>query len=656
MLSLSGIGKSYGGQTLFAEAGLQLNRQDRIGLVGPNGAGKTTLFSIILGEASADRGKVVLERGVSVGYLPQENAPAGDETVLELATAIAPEYTRLRRILKAWEADHPTESLHPEEIHDDIHDRFNQLGGYRLEAKAKQILAGLSFRHRDFERPAREMSGGWIMRAHLARLLTQEPDLLLLDEPTNHLDLEALLWFQAYLQAYPGAVLVISHDREFLNQVVDSIVEIRQGRLIRYRGGYDDYLQQREAHEQQLLAAYKNQEREIARLMEFVNRFRAKNTKASQAQAKLKQIERMEKIAAPTSDEPAIDFQFPQPQRSGQRVIKLAGVDFAYGDNTVYRGLNFIAERGQRIVLVGPNGAGKSTLLKLLAEVLTPQAGERTLGHNVRAGYYSQYRVEMLKPERTVLEEALDTPQRVSEQFVRTLLGCFLFRGDDVFKRVSVLSGGEKSRLALVKLLLDPPNLLLMDEPTTHLDLSSIDALAYALDQFQGTLIFISHDVYFIRALANHVVHVNAGRLTPYPGGYQYYLDKMQAESERAALTAASRNVTRASVEQLTRTDLASGPLSRKEQKRLEAAQRQARSRQRQEQRARVDQLEAEIHELEIRQAALTREMEDPVTYERPGRLEEIARELHAIRERLPAVTASWEDAATALAASEANV
>ncbi len=656
MLSLSGIGKSYGGQTLFAEAGLQLNRQDRIGLVGPNGAGKTTLFSIILGEASADRGKVVLERGVSVGYLPQENAPAGDETVLELATAIAPEYTRLRRILKAWEADHPTESLHPEEIHDDIHDRFNQLGGYRLEAKAKQILAGLSFRHRDFERPAREMSGGWIMRAHLARLLTQEPDLLLLDEPTNHLDLEALLWFQAYLQAYPGAVLVISHDREFLNQVVDSIVEIRQGRLIRYRGGYDDYLQQREAHEQQLLAAYKNQEREIARLMEFVNRFRAKNTKASQAQAKLKQIERMEKIAAPTSDEPAIDFQFPQPQRSGQRVIKLAGVDFAYGDNTVYRGLNFIAERGQRIVLVGPNGAGKSTLLKLLAEVLTPQAGERTLGHNVRAGYYSQYRVEMLKPERTVLEEALDTPQRVSEQFVRTLLGCFLFRGDDVFKRVSVLSGGEKSRLALVKLLLDPPNLLLMDEPTTHLDLSSIDALAYALDQFQGTLIFISHDVYFIRALANHVVHVNAGRLTPYPGGYQYYLDKMQAESERAALTAASRNVTRASVEQLTRNDLASGPLSRKEQKRSEAAQRQARSRQRQEQRARVDQLEAEIHELETRQAALTREMEDPATYERPGRLEEIARELHAIRERLPAVTASWEDAAIALAASEANV
>src|SRR5262249_3644960 len=290
---------------------------------------------------------------------------------------------RLRRILKAWEANHPIEALHPEEVHDDVHDRFNELGGYRLEAKAKQILTGLSFREGDFDRPAREMSGGWVMRAHLARLLTQEPDLLLLDEPTNHLDLEALLWFQEYLKPYPGAILVISHDRELLNQIVGSIVEIRQSRLIRYRGGYDDYLQQREAHEQQLLAAFKHQEREIARLMEFVNRFRAKNTKATQAQSKLKQIDRMEKVEAPVADERKIDFQFPQPQRSGLRVVKLSGIQHAYGENVVYRGIDFQAERGQRVVLVGPNGAGKSTLLKILAAVLTPNAGERALGHNV---------------------------------------------------------------------------------------------------------------------------------------------------------------------------------------------------------------------------------------------------------------------------------
>src|SRR6184192_2946015 len=577
MLTLAGISKSYGERVLFADATLQVNRQDRIGLVGPNGAGKTTLFSIILGEESPDEGKTSCERGVTIGYLPQENCPVGDETVVELATAMTPEFTKLRRIIKAWEADHPVEALHSEDIHDDVHDRFNELGGYRLEAKARQILAGLSFREKDADCPAREMSGGWVMRAHLARLLTLEPDLLLLDEPTNHLDLEALLWFQDYLRNYPGAILVISHDREFLNQLVGSIVEIRFGKLVRYRGNYDGYLEQRDANEAQLLAAYKNQQREIGRLMEFVVRFRAKNTKATQAQAKLKQIERMEKIEAPVGDEKQISFSFPQPRRSGLKVITLKNIHHAYGDNVVYRGMNFQAERGQRIVLVGPNGAGKSTLLKLLAGILTAQSGARVLGHNVKAGYYSQNRVDTLRTELTVLDEALDTPQRLTEQFVRTLLGCFLFRGDDVFKKVDVLSGGEKSRLALVKLLLDPPNLLLMDEPTTHLDMSSIDALAFALDQFQGTLIFISHDVYFIRALANHVVHVNAGQLTHYPGGYQYYLDKSKAQSARAGLTAIGSGSNQKA--KYTNSAQAASGASRKDQKRLEAEERQGRSR-----------------------------------------------------------------------------
>ena len=655
MLTLSGITKAYGDRVLFADATLQVNRDDRIGLVGPNGAGKTTLFSIILNEESPDEGKIMLERGVSFGYLPQENAPAGDETVIELATAIKPEYVKLRRILKAWEADHPTEALHPEDVHDDVHDRFNELGGYRLEAKARQILAGLSFRQKDFDRPAREMSGGWVMRAHLARLLTQEPDLLLLDEPTNHLDLEALLWFQEYLRSYPGAILVISHDREFLNQLVGSIVEIRQSKLIRFRGNYDDYLDQREAHQEQLLAAFKHQEREIGRLMEFVNRFRAKNTKASQAQSKLKQIGRMEKIEAPVNDQPKLDFQFPQPQRSGHRVIKLEAIDHAYGDNVVYRGMSFQAERGQRVVLVGPNGAGKSTLLKILAGILTPQAGTRTLGHNVKAGYYSQYRVDMLNPAHTVLEEAFDTPQRITEQFVRTLLGCFLFRGDDVFKQVSVLSGGEKSRLALVKLLLDPPNLLLMDEPTTHLDMSSIDALAFALDQFAGTLIFISHDVYFIRALANHVVHVNAGRLTHFPGGYQYYLDKSKAQSARAGLTAAASMATsQPPHEARARLSLERSPAllggSRKDQKRFEAEQRQARSRECKAQRELVHQLEKQIQELEAQQAKLVAELEQQETYEKPGRAQQINRELVHVQEQLTELNPKWEQQATRLA------
>lgn len=648
MLTLSGISKAYGGRTLFADVSLQLNRADRIGLVGPNGAGKSTLFSIILGDLPPDDGKMSRERGVTVGYLPQETAAAGDETVIEVATAITPDFVKLRRIIKAWEADHPVEASHSGDIHDDAHDRFNELGGYRLEAKAKQILAGLSFRESDFDRPARELSGGWVMRAHLARLLVQEPDLLMLDEPTNHLDLEALLWFQDYLQNYPGAILVISHDREFLNRLVGGIVEIRQSKLVRYRGNYDDYLEQRAAYEDQQLAAYKNQQREIAQLMEFVNRFRAKASKAAQAQSKLKQVERMERIDAPTSDGRKVSFSFPQPQRSGHKVITLENIHQAYGDKVVYRGMDFLAERDQRIVLVGPNGAGKSTLLKILAGVVIPQSGTRTLGHNVKAGYYSQNRIEMLNADRTVFEEAADTPQRVTEQFIRTLLGCFLFQGDDVFKKVSVLSGGEKSRLALVKLLLDPPNLLLMDEPTTHLDMASIDALVYALDQFQGTLVFISHDVYFIRALANHVVHVNAGRLTPYPGGYQYYLDKTKAQSARAALTA---NGSGGPVSPPNPETVLNRPaVDRKEQRRLEAEQRQARSNQRKAQQQLVHRLEKEIQEMETRLKELTAELENPDTYQQAGRAMEINRELLHVQERLAELNPEWETAAGRLA------
>jgi ATP-binding cassette subfamily F protein 3 len=652
MLSISDISKAYAGRTLFADVTMQLNRADRVGLVGPNGAGKSTLFNIILGNESPDTGEITRERGMTLGYLPQETAPVADETVIELALSITPDFVQVRRIIHTWDAEHPAEATHPEAIHDNAHDRFNELDGYRLEAKAKKILAGLGFRETDFDRQARELSGGWVMRAHLGRLLVQEPDLLLLDEPTNHLDLEALLWFQDYLQNYPGAILVISHDREFLNRLVGNIVEIRQGKLIRYRGNYDDYLVQREAQEEQQLAAYKNQQREIGQLMDFVNRFRAKNTKAAQAQSKLKQIDRMEKIEAPEDDSRKIDFHFPQPMRSGHKVITLENIHQAYGEKVVYQGVDFKAERGQRIVLVGPNGAGKSTLLKILAEVVVPQTGVRTLGHNVKAGYYSQNRVEMLNPAHTVLEEALNTPQRVTEQFIRTLLGCFLFQGDDVFKRVSVLSGGEKSRLALVKLLLDPPNLLLMDEPTTHLDMASIDALAYALDQFEGTLVFISHDVYFIRALANHVVHVNAGQLTHYPGGYQYYLDKTNASSARAALTSTGKpnNAPHLGKLKSAVAQPAAGG-SRKEQKRLEAEQRQARSHGRKAQQELVHKLEKEITRLEARVVELTAQLESPESYQKPGVAAQVNRELVEAQTLLETLTPQWEKAAEKLAA-----
>jgi ATP-binding cassette subfamily F protein 3 len=647
MLVLTDVSKGFGGRTLFANVSLPVNREDRIGLVGPNGAGKSTLFSLILDHESPDAGKIERQRNLSIGHLPQESAPVGGETVLALAMAITPEMVFLREKLlgKPDDAGFPASELAADRL------RFDLLGGWELEAKAKKILRGLGFRERDFNRPAREMSGGWVMRAHLARLLVHEPDLLLLDEPTNHLDLETLLWFQDYLQTYPGAILIISHDRDFLNQLATSIVEIRQARLYRYRGNYDAFLEQREAIEEQLLAAWKNQQRDIARLQLFVDRFRAKNTKATQAQSKLKQIERMDKIAAPQSADATVDFEFPKPKRSGLKAITLVDARFAYGEQTIYDRLNFQAERGQRIVLVGPNGAGKSTLLKLCAGVIVPSAGHRQLGYHVKAGYYSQYRIETLHPQRTVLEEAFDTPQRLTETFIRSVLGCFLFCGDDVFKKVSVLSGGEKSRLALVKLLLDPPNLLLMDEPTTHLDLSSVDALLYALSQFDGTLVFISHDVYFIRSLANHVVQVENGRLVHYPGDYQYYLDKIAAQ--RAQEAAAQGAIPR------TAREPADSPprpgQERREQKRLAAEQRQARSRERKAREAIVHRLEKEIAALEARQAKLTAELENPATYQQSGRAVEINRALQEIVGQLPRLAADWEIAATRLTELESE-
>jgi ATP-binding cassette subfamily F protein 3 len=595
MLTISGMTKAFGARVLFEDASLQVNRGDRIGLVGPNGAGKSTLFSLVLGHDTPDAGNVTIERNASIGHLPQETAPVGDETVLELAMAIPPQAA--------------------------------EFIGHLLEPKAKKILSGLAFRERDFDRPLRAMSGGWIMRAHLARLLVQQPDLLLLDEPTNHLDLESLQWFQEYLRNYPGAILLISHDREFLNQLVGSVVEIRQGELQRYRGNYDAYLVQREAQAQQLLAAYKHQQKEIESLQRFADRFRAKASKASQAQAKLKQIERMDKIEAPVAETRSIKFHFPQPHRSGHRVITLKDIHHAYGETVVYRGMNFEAERGQRIVLVGPNGAGKSTLLKILAGVLPVQSGKRELGLNAKCGYYAQHRVEMLRADRTVLEEALDTPQRISEQSVRTVLGSFLFRGDNVFKPVGVLSGGEKSRLALVKLLLDPPNLLLMDEPTTHLDLPSLDALIHALEQYNGTFIFISHDVYFIRQLARHVLHVDAGQLTHYHGDYQYYLDKSAANAKPVVVPAKPP------------------PAKTPDRKRLEAEARQARS----QQRKAVEVLEKEIARLEQLQRELTAELEKPETYEKPGRAVAVNRELTHVTEYLARAVTEWEPAAARL-------
>jgi ATP-binding cassette subfamily F protein 3 len=648
MLTVSQLSKSFAGRALFDDVSLQVNRGDRIGLVGPNGAGKSTLFALLLGDVSPDKGTIAIEKNATTGFLPQETAVAGDETVLELALAVSPQLVQAQKVIKEHEAGHDHEREADDGAYHNALHVFDEHGGWELEPKAKRVLAGLAFRETDFDRPARALSGGWIMRAHLARLLVMEPDLLLLDEPTNHLDLESLQWFQEYLRTYAGAIVMISHDREFLNQLVGSIVEIAHSKLVRYRGDWDSYIEQKAAREEQQLAAYKNQQKEIASLQLFADRFRAKASKASQAQSKLKQIDRMKKIAAPVARGKTIKFHFPQPVRSGQRVITLKDVDHAYGDLVVYRGLQLHVERGQRTVLVGPNGAGKSTLLKLLSGVLPVQRGVRELGHNVRSGYFSQNRIDVLNPSHTVLDSARDMPNPVSEQTARTVLGSFLFRGDEVFKTVAVLSGGEKSRLALVRLLLDPPNLLLMDEPTTHLDVGSIDALIGALKQYHGTLIFISHDIHFIRAIATSVLHVTASparmrsRLTFYPGDYDYYLDKSKATSARAGLVETDRRAVRLMTSDNAAQTLG-GSRKQKAQKRLEAEARNAIAKARREKEKQVHELEMKIAALEQQQKDLAAALEDPAAYAPGGQATAINRDLSALCHDLARLTTEWE-------------
>ncbi len=535
MLTIRNLKKSVGGRTLFEDAAMQVNYGERVALVGPNGAGKSTLFSLILKKDEPDSGTIERDIWTMVGYLPQEAEAVGDESVLDVATGKANRLPALEKRLHELEQAGDVESAEYHETHAE-HDALNNP---KVDAKAKKMLAGLGYRETDFNRPAREMSGGWIMRAHLARLLVMEPDLLLLDEPTNHLDLLSLLWLQNYLKTYSGAIILISHDRQFMDEVVETVHEISEQKILSYQGNYTAFLEQREANYHRQLAAYKNQQKEIQSLQEFVDRFRQVASKASQAQSKLKQIERIEKIEKPLAPKKPFRFQIPQPPRGGQRAIALENIHMAYGENKVYQGLNLMVERGERTVLVGPNGAGKSTLLKIMAGVVEFQKGERVPGHNARIGYFSQHRSATLDPAKNILEEVMASNGKLSEEEARGVLGSFLFRKDDIYKKTGVLSGGEKTRLNLIKFLVDPPNLLLMDEPTTHLDIHTVESLILALEHYDGTLVFISHDVHFIRKLANRVLHVNAGTVKPYSGDYDYFLEKTGAlDNERAALTA----------------------------------------------------------------------------------------------------------------------
>ena len=542
MLTIRKLKKTLGGRTLFEEADMQVNYGERVALVGPNGAGKSTLFSLLLKKDEADSGTIERDEWTMIGHLAQEGEAIGDETVLDVATGRAGEIPALEKLLKELEEAGTVDGSEYAEASS----KHTALSDPKVEAKAKKILVGLGYKQEDFERKAKELSGGWVMRAHLARLLVMEPDLLLLDEPTNHLDLVSLLWLQNYLKTYSGAILLISHDRQFMDEIIQTVYEISESRLHSYSGNYSAFLEEREARYERQNNAYKNQQKEITSLREFYDRFRQVASKASQAMSKLKQIERMELIEKPMPPRKPFRFQIPQPPRGGQRSVILEGIHMAYPSSSttaaprpVYEGLDLTIERGERTVLVGPNGAGKSTLLKILADQLEFQKGKRIEGPNAKIGYFSQHRAATLDSNKSVLEEVRAANGELSENDARGILGSFLFRKDDIYKKTAVLSGGEKTRLNLVKFLVDPPNLLLMDEPTTHLDIHTVESLIMALGAYEGTLVFISHDVHFIRKLATKVLHVNNGKVTPHLGTYDDFLEKVGAlGNEREALTA----------------------------------------------------------------------------------------------------------------------
>ena len=634
MLTLSNLSKRFGPKILFREVSLRMTRGEKMGLVGANGAGKTTLLSILLGELQEDEGKVEWERGTRIGYLPQESAPTGDETVLELATAISNELKDALKVLRENQNAESQERLEAQE-------KFAEHEGFNLEAKAKKILAGLAFQQEDFDKPAKTLSGGWIMRAHLARLLVMEPDLLMLDEPTNHLDLETLGWFQEQVIKFSGSVLTISHDRAFLNAICTGILQISNRKILRYGGNFDNFLIQKKEREEQHLAAYRNQQREIAHHEDFIRRFRAKASKASQAQARIKLLEKMERIDPPEEQDATIAFQFPQPPRSGQRVATLKSIRQAYDDHLVYSDLNLKVEKQERIALVGPNGAGKSTLLKILASLVPIEDGDRELGHNVSVGYFSQQRVEVLNLEQSVLDEAVEnTDSSVHEQDARTLLGAFLFRGDDVFKKVKVLSGGEKSRLALVKLLLSPPNFLLLDEPTTHLDMASIDAVIQALKDYTGTLIFVSHDLHFIRALGKRTIRIEAGKITNFAGDYDYYLWKSGSADARSGLIEGLRD---SRPDQTKNTSTRTKVLSAKEKRRIRSQERERKKAERGKLEDTVRKLEKEIMKLEDEQKIINQQLGSPDSYNEPEKAKELNGKASRVARQLQERNYEWE-------------
>jgi ATPase subunit of ABC transporter with duplicated ATPase domains len=535
MIRLDSISKQNGQQLVFIEASAALQRGEKAGLVGPNGAGKTTLFRMITGQEPPDDGQVLVDRGVSIGFFSQDVGEMSGRTPVAEVMDGAGDVSTVAAELAALEADMADPARADEldaviERFGEVQGRFEELGGYALEGRAREVLAGLGFSQEMMEGDVGKLSGGWKMRVALARILLMRPDVMLLDEPSNHLDLESLIWLEQFLKGYDGALLMTSHDREFMNRIINKVVEIDGGTLTSYSGDYAFYEQQRAMNERQQQAQFERQQAMLAKEIAFIERFKARASHAAQVQSRVKKLEKIDRVEPPKRRQTVV-FEFGQAPRSGDDVANLKGVHKRYGSRVIYEGLDFLLRRRERCCVLGINGAGKSTLLKLVAGATEPDQGSVTLGGSVRMGYFAQHAMELLDGDRSVFQSLEDAFPQAAQGSLRALAGCFGFSGDEVEKKCRVLSGGEKARLVMARMLYDPPNFLVLDEPTNHLDMATKEMLIAALAGYEGTMLFVSHDRHFLAALSNRVLELTPEGIHRYDGGYTEYVARTGQEA-----------------------------------------------------------------------------------------------------------------------------